>query len=260
MDKLRTDYKGGLPAVQEHFEFLQDAYSKGFELIVEALKYETGFILYGCDFSEDSKKYTINSGAIVFEGEVLQVDSHTVTKETGRQYYWGIKETDDPDGDYQFYDGSSRNVYAKRRGVVKAGVPGTGKHIMNLGNESKLPDVLHDLIGHNYVDNKPLEWLSPDMMNGWQNDLDDDKQGVVFTKQANGIVKLIGYILPTSATDHKIMRLPEGYRPAFPVYSQWIDLNGKRIYIKPDGDVTINNYSTSDPSGYFISAEFPTTN
>lgn len=247
-----------MPAIQEHFDFIHNASYKAFEAIVKSFGYNApGYILFGCNYTENASSYTINPGAIVLDGEILVVDGHTVSKQSGVSYFWYVDETDDPEGTMQFFDGNTYNVYAKRRGVVAAQVPPAGSY-MYLGQEPRLPDLIHNLIGNNYVSNSPLSWISPTMLNGWTHNLSSGKQGLLYTKQANGIVKLIGHILPTNATGFVITQLPQGYRPAFTAQSNWVDLNGKLVTIETSGDVKINNYSTSDVNGYYIQAEFPT--
>ncbi|MCF8219400.1 MAG: hypothetical protein K9J21_10520 [Bacteroidales bacterium] len=260
MDKIKTNYKGGMPALQEHFAYMQEAYSKAFEAIVKSFDYnEPGYILYGCHYTETSTDYTIEPGAVVLNGEILIVDGHTVTKQSGTliSYFWGVEETDDPNGEMAFYDGDTYNVYARRRGIIKVSTPPLGSYMV-LGQEKRIPDLIDGLVGDNYVAKKLLSWISPVLLNGWTHQLANGKQGLLYTKQANGIVRVIGYILPSSATNHIITQLPQGYRPPFPVQSNWIDLNGKLATVETTGEVQINNYNTADSAGYYIHLEFPT--
>lgn len=255
MDKIRTDFKGGMPAIQEHFGYLQNAYGKAFEALVESLNYNLpGFILYGCQSVDNGSTYTISAGAIVLNGEILQVDSHNVTKQSGYTYTWSVDETDDPDGTMIFFDGSSKNVYAKRRGKVRGWIPPSGSYML-LGQEQKMEDLIKDLLP-TYVEPNAPEWQELSYNNGWQEFTDPGFGKALFTKLFNGFVQIEGYVHPGSATSETVSQLPAGSRPASKVMFI-TPLHEKRVEIDVDGYIKIPNYYTGHVS-YYLNVIFPT--
>ncbi|MCF8218692.1 MAG: hypothetical protein K9J21_06890 [Bacteroidales bacterium] len=250
MDKLRTNFTGGLPAVQEIFKFMQDANLASFESIVKALNYsDPGFILYGCDYTDNGTNFTINSGAIVLNGEVLLVDSHNVSKTTNYRYTWCVEETDDPDGAMQFYDGSTNSVFAKRRGKVQAWLAPIGTY-MDLGSEPRMTDLINDFLPSNLVQASVPDWYSLSYANGWDSYANSSHVQALYTKLFNGIVHLEGYVSPGSATGAIVAQLPTGYRPAS--YVRFVTPEyGKLVSIDKSGNISINLYDTGDTRYYF---------
>ena len=253
MDKIRTSYKGGMPALQEHFSYMQEAYGKAFEAIVKSFNYDApGYILWGCQFTETSSNYTIEPGAIVLDGEILLVNNHTIAKDSSVTYYWDIVETDDPEGEMQFYDGNTYNVYAKRRGKVKSGGIPTGINPLVLGQEPRLPDLIDNLVGGKYV-NKGRSWHSPNYINGWSGYSGTDMAPVVYNKK-DDIVHIEGYVKPEAATSEVMAVLPVSYRPAHLVRYKTPEY-AKNVRINPAGEIKIVSYATTD-TRYYLNISF----
>lgn len=252
MDKLRTDKQGGYPAVIELFKFLQDSNINALSHLSQMLGTDT-YVLWGCNYTEDSSKYNISAGAWVWNGEIIQVDSHVCNKESDPliEYAWKLEETDDPDGQMQFYDGTSKNVFAKRRLKVVSGAFSQNAEFM--GSETRVSDLIDSLIGSNYM-SASLSWLEPSYQNGWGGYSSGDMQPLKYAKQDNGIVFLEGYIDPSSQTGEIVFTLPPNYRPSNLAKIQTPEYM-KSVQIFPNGEVKVLQPVSTD-TRYYINISF----
>lgn len=127
MNKLITNINGGFPFVLEDIRFEQQAVRDAFTGLLSAwgINPADSFIISGCESVLNGSNYDISAGWISLNGEILQVDAHSVaaTLSGGAVHYWSVAITYDPAGNKTFQNASVNDTYQVRKGVVLNGVP-----------------------------------------------------------------------------------------------------------------------------------------
>jgi microcystin-dependent protein len=117
MDKLEISAGQGLPTI-EHFNYLINAPEKA---IANALKViGDNFVFIGVNISESPNLVEVTEGVVCLNGEVCEVDTHSVTLLPGQVAYWDIETTYVDPSPIRFQDGVSRSVMARRKAKVFA--------------------------------------------------------------------------------------------------------------------------------------------
>ena len=109
MNQLVTTNNGGQPIYLDDIRWNDSAYRSAMAGMLAA--FGTDFIISGCTSGEG----TCNAGYIMLGGEILQVDTHTITGN-----YFSKVQTYDAAGSDEYQDTSTHNVYLKNRGVCNA--------------------------------------------------------------------------------------------------------------------------------------------
>ena len=130
MNKFITTDNGGLPIQLDDFRFIDDSVRGAFKGMLSAYGIDPAdsFIISGCAVTDGGTNWNIAAGYISLDGEVLEVDAHTVTKTLvgSEQHFWQIVTSNDPAGLKTFQSTISYNTYQVRKGNVVAAVPSGG--------------------------------------------------------------------------------------------------------------------------------------
>lgn len=198
MDKFVPGHINGWKRSLDDLYFLEDNYRGGFKSLFDhfGTLVEDGFILTGCDATQDGDDYLISSGYIVIQGEILKVDAHTAVGPLsgGHQWHWQITEVDDLNSQSSDFDEVTFYKVKTRRAVVVAAA--------TIG--SWLPmecDTFIDKIRSE----KDTDWVTVTLPAPYT--------GEMKYRLENGMVRLRGNINTNGGAP--TLNLPTGYRPDY---------------------------------------------
>ena len=115
MNKLDTTNNGKQPIFLNDIRFVDEANRNAFFALIKAISKDENRILYGCEITTIvNDDYSIAEGAVVIQGEVLQVSAQNFTTTNLADTYFILQETDLAEGIRVFGNGSTHYVYKKR--------------------------------------------------------------------------------------------------------------------------------------------------
>lgn len=117
MDKMIMTATGGYSMfIDRQFAFLQDAWANHINALARVIPdyANSGAILQGCERTSDGGNDNVAAGVMLWKGEVVLVDAHTVPN-TGTLRWW-LEESDHPTLDpMTMHNGTQQNVHKVRR-------------------------------------------------------------------------------------------------------------------------------------------------
>lgn len=132
MNKFITTDNGGLPFQLDDLRFIDDSVRNAFKGILSAYGIDPAdsFIISGCAVTSGfgGIVWDVAAGYISLDGEVLEVDAHSITKTLlpGEAHFWQVVTSNDPAGLKTFQSTIGYNTYQIRKAQVTAAVPGGG--------------------------------------------------------------------------------------------------------------------------------------
>lgn len=113
MNKLETNFNGGMPLVLDDLRFTEQAHRDAFKGIVSGLlqDYEA-VILSGCNLTDDNDYYQVSAGIIATQDEVFNVEAHSVVKVPQVSHVWYVNEENTQSKTYK--DANSHPAYLSR--------------------------------------------------------------------------------------------------------------------------------------------------
>lgn len=127
MNKFITTDNGGLPIQLDDFRFIDDSVRNAFKGLISAfgINPDESFILSGAGSTLNGPNYDIAAGYICLNGEVLEVEAHSIptTLGPGEAHVWRLKTTFDPAGLKTFESTLSFDTYEIRQAEVVVEVP-----------------------------------------------------------------------------------------------------------------------------------------
>lgn len=251
MNKLRTNYDGGMPLELDDIRFEQLAVREGFTAILSQIPVlnASGYILSGCAVTDLGASYLVGAGWVYISGEIYKVDEHEVTKgSAGCHYVFAIEVTYDPDGGETFEDTSVYDTYEVRKAkvIVNTDNPFTEVSYVQMESESGLLR-LRNLIIMSFTDTETA-WNSvggsgmPAFEQSWQNLANEP---VAFKKDPLGAIWLQGVAERNGSADNLVFTLPSGYRPTQQItFTDMLGGSFNSVTILANGQVTV-------PSGIY---------
>lgn len=113
MKKIITDLPGEHPLSLNDFQHMQDSYTEIIDALVKSQTSGNTVRLHGVAVSSPSSDASCTAGAIYHDGEVYQVDAHSITG--NGTLSWEVVETYGPGNPVTFKDGTSNNVHVIRK-------------------------------------------------------------------------------------------------------------------------------------------------
>jgi len=121
MNKLQTEFDGGMPFALDDLRFMQAANRKALASLARALvKYsgkEVPVIIYGAQISNNgTDTVSISEGAMYYNEEIWHIPAHSFTSPIPltESPFWNLERSFDPSGDKIFYDGEMHRTYEIR--------------------------------------------------------------------------------------------------------------------------------------------------
>ncbi len=122
MNRVKHVLPGGFRVTMDDFEFSQVATRNAFLgwLTGFGIGIADGMVISGAAVTVNGANLDITDGFIVIDGEILQVDAHTIVDPGlgGDQMFWTVDVSFDISGQKIFKDNSVNDVYEVRKGVL----------------------------------------------------------------------------------------------------------------------------------------------
>ena len=251
MKRLITTENGGMPIVLDDIRWLDDEYRNAWYAFISAFGATalTSFKLSGCVVTVNDTTYTTTAGYICLEGEILQVDAHSITVSETFTAKWVVEETYDIAGNKQFFDESNHDTYLIRKGKLQQ--CGYTPHNYMSCDAPYLKDVI---LGWTPASPTEENWHyvgsgnpEPEFLNSWAN-TGGSLAHLRFKKDVNGWVHIEGSVSSgVVGTGTPIFTLPTGYLPengSIIIAVVMGDYSGGTIGISSStGNVCVNNSS-----------------
>lgn len=265
MNRLETNYNGGMPLDLDDIRWIDDAVREA--LKGSSIPWANYYVLTGCAVTTSATK-DIAEGYCVIDGEICYVPAHSVAiPGVMADHDWVIQleETFDSDGLETFENASSNDTYAIRRGklayadisklpsgtltpydeYLPADPDATPKSLKYF-----IAEAIETLIGEYHED-----WIAATLDPLWVEHTTVSVHTPGYRKEFGrvwfrGVIRDDG----TITGDDLLFTLPTGYRPAENIVihqiSDW-DSGDASVRIQPDGEVRY--ISTGSPSTANIS-------
>jgi len=120
MNKLLTNINGGFPLKLNDIRFEQESVRNAFKALLSAFNINpsNSFRISGAEVTINNDDYTTTGGYVSIDGEICEVEAHTITKSSPNEICWKIDASYDADGDKVFYNGQTQRTYQIRKAVL----------------------------------------------------------------------------------------------------------------------------------------------
>lgn len=201
-----------MPLHLDDFVFMQDAGFEAFRGLCEVFKVLPeanvsgfGFVISGCERTDNGSESDFAEGFLCIDGEILYVPALTgVPNSFAPTFFYRLGVTYDPNGNDLFEDGVTRDTYEVRRGEAAVITNPVTYTIIEVFNQPRLEDLLVKLLGKSQGDNTPT--LS--YVNGWS----ASGTSPLTVQKKSGVVYFAGSV-NYSATAPTMFTLPAGFAP-----------------------------------------------
>lgn len=127
MNKFITSDNGGLPIHLDDLRFIDDSVRNVLKGIMSAygIAADESFILSGAGSTLNGGNFDIAAGYISLDGEILEVEAHSITTTLapGEAHVWKLKTANDPAGLKTFESTASFDTYEVRQAEVEVETP-----------------------------------------------------------------------------------------------------------------------------------------
>jgi len=253
MKKLITNFNNGFSFRTDDIRWFGDGFTEALNAFMSSFGATAplSYKLSGCVVTVATNTYTTTAGWIVLNGEVLQVDAHSVTVSTFHSAKWDVAVTYDAAGDKLDDLGATHQTYQVRKGVLVDVVMSFPPTHMSYNAK-----YLQDIIASYTVLPAEEDWHivggtgEPAFESSWVNFGSTDPV-LKFKKDAYGWVHIEGTV-KTGTVGVRIFTLPAGYIPA--TYKRFLILvqdaayvlKGCELHITDAGFVILNSSDSSD--------------
>jgi len=124
MKTLNINANGGMPIYVDDLRFIDSIYREAFEAIMKPIAENNNVVIIsGCSRSVTSGTVTVDSGWVLYNGEVVRVNQHSYPEATGSDNeYWTIATVDVPGGHRDYFDGSDHEAWREKIALIEVGV------------------------------------------------------------------------------------------------------------------------------------------
>ncbi len=238
MNKVIFAHSGGMPLRQDHFNYMQLAYTKSIEALAGTL--QANYKLSGCDVTLVGNTFTCTAGYIVLANEILPVEAHSLTVNFGKSARFVLKTSWDPNGLLQFKPPAGQfNCYQVRYAqleeytIVVPEAPTTMPYNAPYAHEV--------LSGKIFSLEEPWTVVTTFLNN--MDNIGGAYASVAYRKAQNGMIMLRGTVNNVDGVAANVLRLPPAYRPSasrvFVVSADHDSAQSAYIVVQPDGYVAL---------------------
>jgi len=148
MNKLKTTFTAGVPFDWDDIDWMQESTRKALYGLLSAygIDPEDSLIISGCNVTIGPSVAITSAGYIMLNGEVLEVEAHSITYDNSSPVVWRLLESDDVTGAEVDSTGATVQCYQKRVAVLYQATSYTGEMPYNADRLADIITTIRNLI------------------------------------------------------------------------------------------------------------------